>query len=262
MLALEEAGAGTRLHYELEAKISGHIVGVEQHLVESSARILADQTLKGIGRQIASADLTPEPAGVVWESPMAENPAIPASESDELDLDLGFDEAVDPQGILDPEEPFLQDNDVAEVEEPAPEPVDEPIEEVIEELVVEELIEEDPVEEATPEEASPELEESRKLKELAEAIEAIQSEGVEPAAIAASAQKQGNPTDSPAKPVPYPKPKTPKPSRYKITTQVARGFLSDLASDLVPKERRPLVFTIGAAIYTLIVVLITRACSG
>lgn len=42
----------------------------------------------------------------------------------------------------------------------------------------------------------------------------------------------------------------------------AARFARDLARELVPPERRPLVFAAGLVLYTVIVVLITRACGG
>ncbi len=39
-------------------------------------------------------------------------------------------------------------------------------------------------------------------------------------------------------------------------------FAKELAGELVPPERRPLVFTVALVLYTVVVVLITRACTG
>ena len=57
----------------------------------------------------------------------------------------------------------------------------------------------------------------------------------------------------PAAPVEAPKP----PSQ----TAFAFKFAKELAGELVPPERRPLVFGIALVLYTLAVMLITRACS-
>jgi len=44
-------------------------------------------------------------------------------------------------------------------------------------------------------------------------------------------------------------------------TAFAFKFAKELAGEMVPPERRPLVLTVGLVLYTLAVVLITRACS-
>jgi carbon monoxide dehydrogenase subunit G len=48
------------------------------------------------------------------------------------------------------------------------------------------------------------------------------------------------------------------PSQTAFTLRFAR----ELASELVPAERRPLVYSSALVLYTVLVVLITRACSG
>lgn len=48
------------------------------------------------------------------------------------------------------------------------------------------------------------------------------------------------------------------PSQAEFAAKVAKGVVADL----IPPERRPLAFGIGLAVYTIVVVLITRACSG
>jgi carbon monoxide dehydrogenase subunit G len=45
-------------------------------------------------------------------------------------------------------------------------------------------------------------------------------------------------------------------------TAFALRFAKELAGELVPPERRPLLFTVALVLYTVAVVLITRACSG
>ncbi len=55
LLVLEESGGGTRLHYDLDAKIGGGIAGVDQRLLDSSAKVLARQTLEGLERQFPGA---------------------------------------------------------------------------------------------------------------------------------------------------------------------------------------------------------------
>jgi len=52
LLVLEESGAGTRIHYDLEAKIGGRIAGVGQSLLDSSAKVMARQTLEGLERRL------------------------------------------------------------------------------------------------------------------------------------------------------------------------------------------------------------------
>ncbi|MDH3254536.1 MAG: carbon monoxide dehydrogenase subunit G [Acidobacteriota bacterium] len=53
-------------------------------------------------------------------------------------------------------------------------------------------------------------------------------------------------------------PSAPKPPSQAV---FAAKFAKELAGELVPPERRPLVFSIALVLYTLAVVLITRACS-
>jgi carbon monoxide dehydrogenase subunit G len=65
---------------------------------------------------------------------------------------------------------------------------------------------------------------------------------------AADASGSGSPA-----PVEAPKPPT--------QTAFAFRFAKELAGELVPPERRPLVFAVALVVYTLAVVLITRACS-
>jgi carbon monoxide dehydrogenase subunit G len=53
-------------------------------------------------------------------------------------------------------------------------------------------------------------------------------------------------------------PEAPKPPSQ---TAFAFKFARELAGELVPPEKRPLVFTLALVLYTVAVVLITRACS-
>ncbi len=71
----------------------------------------------------------------------------------------------------------------------------------------------------------------------------------EAAAPAAAAEGEDAPTaQAPPKP----------PSQAKFAARFAR----DLAGELIPPERRPLVLTISLILYTIVIVLITKACSG
>jgi carbon monoxide dehydrogenase subunit G len=54
VLVLEESGGGTRLHYDLDAKVGGRIAGVGQRLLDSSAKVMARQTLEGLERHFPS----------------------------------------------------------------------------------------------------------------------------------------------------------------------------------------------------------------
>jgi carbon monoxide dehydrogenase subunit G len=54
---------------------------------------------------------------------------------------------------------------------------------------------------------------------------------------------------------------TPELPRPPSQTAFALTFVRELAGELVPPERRPLVFTVALIVYTFLVVLITRACS-
>ena len=48
VLRLDESGDGTVLGYEIEAKIGGRIASVGQRLLDSSARVIARQSLEGL----------------------------------------------------------------------------------------------------------------------------------------------------------------------------------------------------------------------
>jgi hypothetical protein len=50
---LEEAEAGTLLHYDLDAQIGGRIAGLGQRLLESTAKLITRQGLKGLERELA-----------------------------------------------------------------------------------------------------------------------------------------------------------------------------------------------------------------
>ena len=53
LLVLEDSGGGTRIHYDLDAKVGGRIAGVGQGLLDSSAQIMARQALEGLARRFA-----------------------------------------------------------------------------------------------------------------------------------------------------------------------------------------------------------------
>lgn len=53
LLVLEESGGGTRIHYDLDAKVGGRIAGVGQGLLDSSAQVMARQTMEGLARRFA-----------------------------------------------------------------------------------------------------------------------------------------------------------------------------------------------------------------
>lgn len=53
-IRLTDAGAGTTLHYDVEAQVGGRIAGVGQRLLDSSARVVTRQALEGLERQIAA----------------------------------------------------------------------------------------------------------------------------------------------------------------------------------------------------------------
>lgn len=61
---LESSGAGTVMHYEGEAQISGRIATVGQRLMESSAQAIARQSLDNLDRQI-QARRQPAPSLVI-----------------------------------------------------------------------------------------------------------------------------------------------------------------------------------------------------
>lgn len=51
-LRLEESGGGTTLHYDMDAQVGGRIAAVGQRLVDSSARVITQQGLEGLERQL------------------------------------------------------------------------------------------------------------------------------------------------------------------------------------------------------------------
>jgi carbon monoxide dehydrogenase subunit G len=53
-LRLADAPAGTVLAYDLDAQVGGRIAGLGQRLVESSAKSITRQGLKGLGRELAA----------------------------------------------------------------------------------------------------------------------------------------------------------------------------------------------------------------
>ncbi len=53
-LRLEDAGDGTRLHYEVDAKVGGRIASVGQRLLDSTTRSITRQALEGIDKQVAA----------------------------------------------------------------------------------------------------------------------------------------------------------------------------------------------------------------
>ena len=55
-----------------------------------------------------------------------------------------------------------------------------------------------------------------------------------------------------------PGPSAEPPSQAAFAAKMARGVLADL----IPPERRPLAITVALVVYTAVVVLLTRACSG
>jgi len=51
-LRLKESGGGTTLHYDMDAQVGGRIAAVGQRLVDSSARVITQQGLEGLERQL------------------------------------------------------------------------------------------------------------------------------------------------------------------------------------------------------------------
>ncbi len=65
-LKLEDDPGGTKLIYEIDAQVGGRIASIGQRLVESSAKVITKQGLKGLDQQIqglkeAEADATTAP---------------------------------------------------------------------------------------------------------------------------------------------------------------------------------------------------------
>lgn len=53
-LRLEDDGAGTRLHYEIDAKVGGRIASVGQRLLDSTTRSITRQALEGLDKQVTA----------------------------------------------------------------------------------------------------------------------------------------------------------------------------------------------------------------
>lgn len=71
-MRLEAASpATTTLHYEIDAKVGGRIASVGQRLLDSSARVIARQSLEGLAQQIESRG-QPQPEEGVSEAVPAE----------------------------------------------------------------------------------------------------------------------------------------------------------------------------------------------
>ncbi len=63
-LTLEDDGAQTVLHYEVDAKVGGRIASVGQRLLDSSSKVITRQALEGLDRHVmaeVSADESGEP---------------------------------------------------------------------------------------------------------------------------------------------------------------------------------------------------------
>lgn len=171
LLVLEESGGGTKLLYDLDAKVGGRIAGVGQRLLDSSAKVLARQTLEGIEQHFGQ-----EPETEVEEFQVApeETPA---------DSSAGESET--------PSEPTTSTPGAAA--EPAA--------------------------------------------------------GAQPVTVAPAA-----PAPRIGKVQAAPKP----PSQAKFALAFAKG----LAGELVPPSKRPWVISAALVAYTIVVILLTRACSG
>jgi carbon monoxide dehydrogenase subunit G len=72
-LVLAADGAGTLLHYDIDAQVGGRIASVGQRLLESSAKVITRQGLEGLAVQLdartaASASASPEAAAGAGDS--------------------------------------------------------------------------------------------------------------------------------------------------------------------------------------------------
>ena len=70
ILTLEDEGAETLLHYDMDAQIGGKIAGVGQRLLDSSAKAISEQALTELGR-IISSQMEPSRAGIDGDLPAA-----------------------------------------------------------------------------------------------------------------------------------------------------------------------------------------------
>ncbi len=173
LLVLEEAGGGTRLHYDLDAKVGGRIAGVGQRLLDSSAKVLARQTLEGLEQQVMAHSAQPSEA--------------PESEVDEA-------------------QPSPDSSRAAAPDAAAP-----------------------PASAAAP--ASPELTAGAPKGDVRPAPATNR--------IAGSASAT-----------------SPSQARFALT------FAKGLAGELIPPARRPWVISAALIVYTIVIILLTRACSG
>lgn len=174
VLVLEESGGGTKLLYDLDAKVGGRIAGVGQRLLDSSAKVMARQTLEGLERQF----------------------------------------------------PTAAQVKVVTKQEAAPREAEVP---------------------ATTAEPTAKAEPGAKA---------------EPAAKTEPAPKGELPETPAATPAPLPAPagvaSVKPPSQAKFAFEFAKG----LAGELVPPSKRPWLISAALVVYTIVVILLTRACSG
>ena len=104
LLVLEEAGSGTRLNYEVDARVGGRIAGVGQRLLDSSAKVLARQTLEGLERNFMPAAAAPAAAGAAGEKAEA-GEADGAAEAEESAAPLPTERAAPPRPAPSPRPP-------------------------------------------------------------------------------------------------------------------------------------------------------------
>lgn len=79
LMVLEDAGGGTRIHYDLDAKIGGKIATVGQRGLEQAARDLARKALNGLGNAPAG---KPAPQPAVATEPEASTTAEKPTEKE------------------------------------------------------------------------------------------------------------------------------------------------------------------------------------
>lgn len=86
LLVLEDSGGGTRIHYDLDARVGGRIAGVGQDLLDSSAQVMARQALEGLERQFAKRTQVRVVTKQEAAPPGVEVPATPVEPTETAEL--------------------------------------------------------------------------------------------------------------------------------------------------------------------------------
>jgi len=190
VLVLEESGGGTRIHYELDAKVGGRLAGVGEGVFEASVKMMAKQTLEALEGHF--------PRGASVRVVTRQEAAVPV-------------------------------------------PVAAPTEE----------------EAAAPAAIEPEKAEAGAAPEAA-VVPA--TEGVASDPDASQSDEEPSPPDpTPSESEAASSETAPEPSR---PVQYGSKAAKSRSLEFLHGDKRPWLFTGALIVYTLVVVLLTRACSG